>query len=286
LGSCFIRFEVNASGKSIVFSGDIGPKDTPLLPDPDIPGACDLMVLESTYGNRIHDDRTRRIKRLEQVLLRALSDGGKVFIPAFALGRCQELMYEMDRVFAGTAFDKPIPVFLDSPLGLTLTGIYSNLSPYWDETARGYLKHGDHPIDFESLYGVKQYKHHLQLIDLPGPAIIIAGSGMCTGGRILSHLAQGLEDPKNDILFVGYQAPGTLGKEIATYSEKPNGYVVMDGQRVEIKARVNVLSGYSAHADQQGLVDWVGAMEQRPKEIRLVHGDPGAKKALAEKLGI
>jgi metallo-beta-lactamase family protein len=243
-----------------------------------------LLVLESTYGNRLHDDRTRRIERLEQILLKALRDNGKVYIPAFALGRCQELIYEMDRVFAGKAFARPIPVFIDSPLGLKITKIYSRLSGYWDETAKGFLRQGDHPIDFDHLYAVKNYKDHVQLVDLPGPAIIIAGSGMCTGGRIIDHLAKGLEDSKNDILFVGYQAHGTLGQKIVRYSRRENGYVVMGGERIKIKARVHGLSGYSAHADQAQLVEWVEAMEVRPKEIRLVHGDPEAKKALAEKL--
>ncbi|CAN2042459.1 metallo-beta-lactamase family protein [Candidatus Magnetomoraceae bacterium gMMP-15] len=290
LGSCFIRFETKES--SVVFSGDLGAKNTPILPDPDVPGPCDILVLESTYGDRLHEDRTERIQRLGQVLTKALSDNGKVFIPSFSLGRTQELIYEMDRLFSDPEFKQifpdlnsknKIPVFIDSPLGLEITKIYSRLSEYWDKEAKDLHQKGDHPIDFDHLYAVKNYKSHIKLIDMPGPAVIIAGSGMCSGGRIIEHLKTGLDKPENDVLFVGYQAKGTLGQDIVKNAEN-KGCVEINGDRIPVKAEVYNLSGYSAHADQKGLVEWVESMPKKPGEIKLVHGEKEAQRALASEL--
>jgi metallo-beta-lactamase family protein len=290
LGSAFIRFEDTKLGWSVLFSGDLGAKHTPILPDPEIPETADLVVLESTYGNRLHDDRRQRIRRLGEILTRALADGGQVFIPAFALGRTQELIYELDRIFSTPKYvdmfpdlqgkTRP-PVFVDSPLGLEITHIYKQLAEYWDREARDLKREGDHPIDFNGLFAVEHYKNHLQIRDMRSPAIILAGSGMCTGGRIVDHLQSGIENSKNDILFVGYQAAGTPGRIIQKYADRPGGYVDLDGQRKMIRAHVHTLTGYSAHADQQGLVDWITSMPNKPGAIKLVHGDHPARQALA-----
>ena len=285
LGSCFVRFESSDPPWSVVFSGDLGPPDTPILPDPDIPDPCDLLILESTYGDRLHEDRRARAGRLGQILSKALSDNGKVFVPVFALGRCQELIYEMDRIFGGWGQTGKIPVFVDSPLGLEITKIYSRLSEYWDRDAKELLNRGDHPIDFKTLYAVENHQSHVRLTDIPGPAVILAGSGMCTGGRIVDHLVKGLEERRNDLLFVGYQAQGTPGRNIVRFSNEQGGYVRLQGEKIDIKARVHELTGYSAHADQKDLVNWVNAMEARPKEIRLVHGESAARRALFKRLG-
>ena len=270
LGSCFILFTFPAThGKEyrVIFSGDLGCTDTPILPDPDPPERCDLLILESTYGNRTHPSRKNRIETLRKLLDKALADKGIVYIPAFALGRTQELLYELDRI------GLKVPVFVDSPLGLEITAIYSALESYWDQEAKDLMAQGDHPFDFKGLYAVRKYQDHKKLLSLHGPAIIIAGSGMCTGGRIVDHLEQGLDDPKNDIIFVGYQAKGTPGRKM------------IEG-KIPVKATVHTLTAYSAHADQQMLVDWVGAMPEPPAEIRLVHGDADARRALAQALGI
>lgn len=338
LGSCFIRFEL-PDGFTIVFSGDLGAKDTPILCDPDISEPCDLLIMESTYGDRNHEGRGYRIKRLGEILLRAFADGGKVFIPAFSLGRTQELIYEMDRLvsdpqisqinadyekelaakrhkshrmfretekkiiaakrhksrktihrlrrftqisdeLAAQKAEFKIPVFIDSPLGLEITKIYSRLSEYWDREARNLFSQGDHPIDFQHLYAVRNHSDHLKLCHMDGPAIIIAGSGMCTGGRIVEHLKNGLSDRRNDILFVGYQAKGTPGRDILRYSRRPGGYVMLDGEKFDINASVHNLTGYSAHADQRGLIEWVMAMSEKPRKIKLVHGEADAQEAL------
>ena len=293
LGSCFVRIASETPQWSVIFSGDIGSVDTPLLPDPEPPCTCDLLVLESTYGDRLHENRRERIENLGKILLRALRDQGKVFIPAFSLGRTQELIYELDRVFSDKAFGRAlrqfnqgrkIPVFIDSPLGIQITKIYADLSEFWDREATDLKRKGDHPIDFDHLYAVENYGSHKRILEMKGPMIVIAGSGMCTGGRIISHLKSGIEDPKNDVLFVGYQAQGTLGRDILNYSSYPNGYVSMNNEKVCINAGVYKLYGYSAHADQRGLLDWVKSMPRKPGKIKLVHGEAHAKKVLMEKL--
>ncbi len=295
LGSCFVRLEEapdRGGPSSVVFSGDLGPTDTPILPDPDVPESCDLLVLESTYGDRRHAERGEaRIERLGELLSGAIRDRGKVYIPAFSLGRTQELIYEMDRLFSeprwrerfpGLASGRRPPVFLDSPLALEITRIYQERTAGWDREARELLADGDHPVDFDGLYAVRTHRDHQKLLALDEPAVILAGSGMCTGGRIVNHLKQGLEDPRNDILFVGYQAPGTPGRDLVRYGDRPGGWVDLDGERLEIRARVHVLSGYSAHADRDELVHWARAA--RPGRIHLVHGEDAARRSLEEAL--
>lgn len=285
LGSSFVRFESRDAEWAVIFSGDLGAKHTPLLPDPDPPDECDLLILESTYGDRLHEDRTERVERLGRVLARCLADDGKVFIPAFSLGRTQELLFELNRLWGDPkqGIGSRVPVCIDSPLGLEITRIYSHLQAFWDKEASALLKHGDDPLDFAQLYAVTRFRDHRELVHMDGPAVIIAGSGMCTGGRIIDHLQGGLEESRNEVLFVGYQAEGTLGRSILKYAEKPGGYAVLGGQRVEIRAKVQTLSGYSAHADQRGLIEWVQAMPARPGCIKLVHGASQARSALAEK---
>jgi metallo-beta-lactamase family protein len=283
LGSCFIRLEEEGKGWSVVFSGDLGATGAPLLPDPDIPEPCDLLVMESTYGDTVHEAREQRGERLGRILERALRDGGKVFIPAFALGRTQELIYEMDRLFAqGEMKKRKVPVFLDSPLGLEVTKITARLREFWDREAKELLGRGDDPLDFERLYGIGDHRAHRGLLEMEGPAVIIAGSGMCTGGRIVDHLRSGIEDGRNDVLFVGYQAKGTPGRDLVECGRRGGGSVWIGGERLPVKARVHELGGYSAHADQRELVEWAEAI--RPGRVKLVHGEAGAREALREKM--
>ncbi len=299
LGSSFIHIQISMPQDSIwsvVFSGDLGNYNTPLLPDPDPPPPCDLLILESTYGDRLHEDRSQRLEHLGRILVKSLADKGKVFIPAFALGRTQELLYDLDRLFSDQKWNQqfpelqrqgrgkaPVPVFVDSPLALQITETYSELSEFWDEEAKSLLADNDHPFDFRNLFSVGYFKEHQQIMDYPGPAIIIAGSGMCTGGRIVDHLLAGLAEKENDILFIGYQGKGTPGRDILRYADS-HGYVRLKQQKVTIKAKVHKLTGYSAHADQQGLLDWVAAMPAKPRAIILVHGEKAAQSELAGKL--
>ena len=295
LGSSFVQFFIPPKNavQSLVFSGDLGRKNTPILPDPDIPSSCDLLILESTYGDRLHEGGSDRLSQLGDALEHALADGGKVYIPAFSLGRTQEILYELDRLWEDDSWrrrithnnnSQAISVFVDSPLGLKITDIYKSLSIFWDVEANSLKTNGDNPIDFDHLYSTAHFREHLQLVDIPGPAIIIAGSGMCSGGRIIDHLKHGLSSRKNDIIFVGYQAHGTLGHEIIKQSRKPHGYVVIEREKINVKAKCHVLSGYSAHADQQELIDWVEKIPNGPGCIKLVHGELHAQQSLAKKL--
>jgi metallo-beta-lactamase family protein len=167
---------------------------------------------------------------------------------------------------------------------LDITKIYAGLSEFWDREAGQLYRNGDHPLEFKSLYGVERFRDHRELMRIPGPAVIIAGSGMCNGGRIVNHLKAGLAAPQNDVCFVGYQADGTPGRDIQRYARKPGGYVYLDRKKVEIRANVHVLTGYSAHADQNGLVEWVQSMPQKPASIELVHGETNARRVLARVL--
>jgi len=213
--------------------------------------------------------------------------------PGLRPGANQELLYEMDRLVSDREWqgafpmlnpDSAVPVFVDTPLGLSITKIYARLSEFWDREAGELYRNGDHPLKFKGLYGVERSQDHRDLMRIPGPAVIIAGSGMCTGGRIVDHLKGGLSQLENDVCFVGYQAGGTPGRDIQRYAGKPGGYVYLDGEKIEIKARIHVLTGYSAHADQNGLVGWVQAMPQKPAVIKLVHDETAARRTLARVL--
>jgi metallo-beta-lactamase family protein len=293
LGSSFILFESQHPHWSIVFSGDIGATHTPIIPDPDPVPQCNFLVLESTYGDRLHEDRRTRIQRLGQALTNALGDGGKVYIPSFALGRTQELLYEMDRLFTEPKYDKlfpelaagpKIPVFIDSPLGITITSIYSKYHSYWNRKSKHLKAKGDHPFDFKHLFAVKSHHEHQRLLEISGPAVIIAGSGMCTGGRIVNHFEKGLSDPRNDILMVGYQGKGTPGRQLIDISRSNGGHVRLNGKKIKVEAKIKVMGGYSAHADQADLMNWVASMPGCPGKIKLVHGESDAKDKLAVSL--
>lgn len=280
LGSAYV--EVDCNGTRVVFSGDLGASHTPLLPAPKPPYRADVLVLESTYGDRLHENRATRRKRLKSAIERALSNQGTVLIPAFSIGRTQELLYELE-----TFVDNRLPVILDSPLASRFTAVYRELKPFWDKEAHARLRQGHRPLSFDNLLTVENHKAHekmvLHLASSGRPAIVIAGSGMCNAGRIVNYLKAMLGDERHDVLFVGYQAEGTPGRDIQTYGPR-GGYVVLDGERYDIRARVETIGGYSAHADQQGLVNFVKGMKHKPREIRLVHGNARAKHALKAQL--
>jgi metallo-beta-lactamase family protein len=280
----------------IVFSGDLGAPDTPLLPAPQPPERADILVLESTYGDRCHEDRSTRVERLRAVIEHALADGGTVLIPAFSIGRTQELLYELEGLFhahgQGGAQARPhwqrLQVVLDSPLAADFTKGYRRLRQVWDDEAQDRLQQGRHPLAFEQLVTVDQHADHMHMVNYLAhsrqPAVVIAASGMCAGGRVVNYLKAMLGDPRHDVLFVGYQAKGTPGRDIQRYGPR-GGYVILDGERYDIRAQIHTIGGYSAHADQRDLINFVTDIPTAPAEVRLVHGDEGAKTALAGKLG-
>ncbi len=234
---------------------------------------------------------------------RALADGGSVLIPAFSVGRTQELLYELEDIIhrksrqgaraepdapPGTPIDWPqLPIILDSPLASRFTAAYRELQPFWDQEALRRVRSGRRPLGFEQLLTVDSHTEHERMVQhltrTARPAIVIAGNGMCSGGRIVNYLKAMLGDPRHNVLFVGYQARGTPGNAIQAYGPR-GGYVDLDGERIDIRAGIDTLGGYSAHADQQGLVSFVTRMRHWPSHIRLVHGEPTAKQKLAEAL--
>ncbi|TXK65594.1 MBL fold metallo-hydrolase RNA specificity domain-containing protein [Alkalisalibacterium limincola] len=297
LGSAYVEVDAptpDGSRHRYVFSGDLGAPHSPILAAPKAPHGCDTLVIESTYGDRNHEDRRTRRQRLEAVLERALQDQGTVMVPAFSIGRTQELLYELEdiihrragaKIRDGLAWDN-LPVVLDSPLASRFTGVYRELKPFWDVEALKRVSQGRRPLAFEQLITVDSHADHQRMVTHLAhsgrPAIVIAGSGMCTSGRIVNHLKAMLGDARHDVLFVGYQGRGTPGRAIQQRGQ--GGWVDLDGERFNIHANVDTIGGYSAHADQKGLLKFVTGMRRWPSEIRVVHGDPGAKRALVASL--
>jgi len=290
MGSAYAEFEqmtatdVQENPLRVVFSGDLGCKNTPLLPDPTPLEYADLLILESTYGDRLHEDRETRQTRLKEVIERAFADGGTVLIPAFSIGRTQELLYEIEDIMHGDPDWRTMTVILDSPLASQYTKQYRRLKALWDEEARSRLADDRHPLNFERLHVVESHDQHMEIVDLlresGEPAIVLAASGMCSGGRIVNYLKALLDDSRTDIVFVGYQAEGTPGRQIQDYGPR-GGYVVLDHERYDIRAQVHTLGGYSAHADQRELLEFLQTTVGSVRDVRLVHGEASAKAALA-----
>ncbi|MCQ8126935.1 MBL fold metallo-hydrolase RNA specificity domain-containing protein [Methylomonas rivi] len=297
LGSAYIECDVTAGKQKqrIVFSGDLGGPYTPLLPAPKSPYQADVLVLESTYGDRLHENRKQRQAQLQQLIGRCLQNSGVILIPAFSIGRTQELLYELEDIIhrhkteavAKGLLWRDMEIIVDSPLASRFTEVYKQLKPYWDAEAKARLRAGRHPLAFEQLTTVDSHQDHLAAVSYlqktAKPCIVIAAGGMCAGGRIVNYLKALIEDKRTDILLVGYQAAGTPGRDIQQFGPK-HGYVELDGRRYSINAGVYALSGYSAHADRNSLLRFVKGMRKKPAEIRLIHGDDAAKKVLRQAL--
>ena len=284
---CDLHYPLQQRRRRIVFSGDLGAPHAPMLPAPKPPHAADVVVLESTYGDRQHESRRNRRARLQKVLERALADGGSVIIPAFSIGRTQELLYELEGITHGNQAWQQIPVILDAPLATRFTKLYRELKPWWNAEALKRVVQGHQPLAFKQLLTVTTHAQHMTMVNRLAhtrqPAIVITGSGMCTAGRVINYLKAMLGDARHNVVFVGYQARGTPGHVIQQYGPQ-HGYVELEGERYTINAGVHTLGGYSAHADQKGLVGFITGMKRWPEEVRLVHGDDQAKATLASEL--
>lgn len=284
LGSAIIELFIteNNDVSKIVYSGDIGMKNRPILRNPTLIKKADYVIMETTYGNRVHEDNSDSIKRLIDIVLKTIKRGGNVIIPSFAVGRTQELIFEFNRFYEeNSAYRyelKDVKVYVDSPMAISATEVFRKNAQVFDKDTRDYILRGDHPLDFPNLVFSRTAEESIALNTDPNPKVIISSSGMCEAGRIKHHLKHNLWNPKSSIVFVGYQAKGTLGHSIL----KGDKRVSIFGEKIKIEAEIHNLEGFSGHADQNGLVQWLGGFKMQPKKIFLVHGEDDSKSDFAE----
>jgi len=273
----------------VVFSGDLGMVNRPILRDPKKIKKADFLIMEATYGNRTHPPNSASVDELMEIVLKTIKRGGNAIIPSFAVGRTQELIFEFNRFYeqhpelSGTLDD--IMVYVDSPMATNATEVFRKNAQVFDEETRDYILKGDHPLDFKNLVFTRSTEESRFLNFDKTPKVIISASGMCEAGRIRHHLKYNLWNPKSSIIFVGYQAEGTLGRLIVDGQKE----FTLFGDEIYVNAEIYDLEGFSGHADKNGLMDWLSGFQKEPKHIFLVHGESQAKKDFAaeakEKLG-
>jgi metallo-beta-lactamase family protein len=277
-----LDIEEKGQKSRLVFSGDLGRKGMPILKDPEPVENVDYYITESTYGDRLHDTVGTTDNALRAVIANTYQRGGKVIVPAFSVGRTQELVYALHRMAQAQQLPE-LPIFVDSPLSVNVTEIFRLHPECYDKGVAEFLAEGNHrdPFGFHRLTYVRSVEGSKELNHLQEPAIIISASGMCEAGRILHHLKNNVEDPRNTVLIVGWQAPHTLGKRLV--ERQP--VVKIFGEKYNLKARVETINGFSAHADRDELLDY--ARQLGPKHVRscfVVHGEEASSLALAEGL--
>ena len=291
LGSAIIEVWVKEDGKETkaVFTGDLGNNDIPLLSSPTMIESCDYLVMESTYGGRLHIRNDDKAKMFLDIVSETLNKGGTVVIPSFAVGRTQEILYELNNlkdVQDSEEFKEKYatlmkaPVYVDSPLAISATEIFRENANLFDEETQAIIESGDNPLEFPGLQFTRTADESKALNEKNESSIIISASGMCEVGRIKHHLKHHLWDPNSTILFVGYQAPGTLGRRIVD-GEK---MVRIFGEEIAVNARIEYIEGYSGHADQEWLMNFVYSFITKPKHIFLVHGEPSGQEILKSKI--
>ena len=284
LGSAITELWVTEDDKEskIVFSGDLGMEGRPILRDPTYIKKADYVIMETTYGNRIHKELGSGVDKLIEIILNTTRRGGNVVIPSFAVGRTQELIYELNRFYdSNNEYRKELDkifVYIDSPMATTATEIFRRNAQVFDEETREYILKGDNPLEFKNLKFTRSSKESQDLNFNKEPKIIISASGMCEAGRIRHHLKHNLWNPKNSIVFVGYQGQGTLGRSLVEGIKM----VTLFGEEIQVNAEIHNLEGFSGHADQNGLFAWLAHFEQKPKQIFLVHGEEESKKDFAK----
>ena len=275
IGSAAIKITLNNQIKtSILFSGDIGRYHKPILQDPDNLPSVDYMVTESTYGGKEHS-KGNICEDLKSIILSTIAKNGKIIIPSFAVERTQELLYYLFCLFQRNEIPS-IPVFMDSPMAAKAIKVFEENKHLYDKEMLNYYKQNLSPFQFKELQIISSRDESKKVNAFKGSAIIIAGSGMCTGGRIKHHLAQNIQDPNNTILFVGYQANGTLGRQIL----EKNKEVRILGVFFKVNANIAKLNGLSAHADRTEIITWLKTMPNKPKRIFITHGEENSSKEL------
>ena len=291
LGSAIIEVWITENGKreKVVFTGDLGNNDIPLLSPPTMISDADYLVMESTYGNRLHMRNDDKAKMFIDIVYETLEKGGTVVIPSFAVGRTQEILYELNRIKEvehSEEFYKKyqrlmsVPVYVDSPLAISATEVFKENMNLFNEETQEIINEGDNPLEFDGLKFTRTADESKELNAREESSIIISASGMCEVGRIKHHLKHHLWDPNSTILFVGYQAPGTLGRKLVDGDKK----VKIFGEEIAVNARIEYIEGYSGHADQEWLMNFVYSFTNPPKHIFLVHGEPEGQIELSKKL--
>jgi metallo-beta-lactamase family protein len=281
LGAAMVELTVKENGQArrVLFSGDIGQWDIPMVRDPSIIADADLLIMESTYGDRDHEQTADIPAKLAQIVHDALERGGNIIIPTFAVERAQLLMYYLGQL----VHQKKIPqimVYLDSPMAVNVTDVFRRHRTYMDSAAQALYEAGEPPFRFPGLELVRTIAQSKAINRIKGTCIILAGSGMCTGGRIKHHLVANISRPESTVLFVGYQAHGTLGRQIVQGDEQ----VRIHGQMHPVRAKIEQLHGLSAHADRTALLGWVKRFQKLPREILLTHGEEEAALSLAQEV--
>ena len=291
LGSSIIELWVKEDGKETktVFTGDIGNNDIPLLSSPTMIDSADFLIMESTYGSRLHQRNDQKAELFLQIVSETLEKGGNVVIPSFAVGRTQEILYELNKIKENDDDDEfkreyktlmETPVFVDSPLAISTTEVFRENMDLFEDDVKEEILRGDNPLEFPGLQFTMSADESKALNESQIPSIIISASGMCEVGRIKHHLKHNLWDPKNTILFVGYQAPGTLGYSLVNGAKK----VKIFGEEIAVNARIEYIEGYSGHADQEWLMNFVYSFIDKPKNIFLVHGEEESQIVLKDKI--
>ena len=282
LGSAFLELKVTEDGeeRTIVFSGDIGQNDKPLIRDPETLQQADVLIMESTYGDRDHKELDADVEtQFAEIINSTISAGGKLIIPTFAVERAQEVMYHIARL-VNTKSIPSVDVFLDSPMAVDVTKVFREHRDCLDEETWELISSGTAPLKFPGLQMSRSTDDSKRINEIDGPCIIMSTSGMCTAGRIKHHLKRSISDERSTILFVGYQAIGTLGRLIVDGKD----VVRIHGKERHVRASVRRIYGFSGHADRQGLIDWSGNFKDAPKQVFLTHGDEDAAESLAAEL--
>lgn len=270
LGSSMVKVKAvsNKKQRTILFSGDVGRWNKPIIRDPSLIEQADYILGESTYGDRLHEDSSDVKGKLCEIINCTVEKGGNVIIPSFAIERTQELMYHLSELL----YEDRIPhllTFLDSPMAINVTEVFKHHREYFDKEMLKLIDNNESPLHFPTLVPTRRVSESKAINRIKGSCIIIAGSGMCTGGRIKYHLASNISRPESTILFIGYQARGTLGREIVEGAER----VRILGQTRSVKASIRRLDGFSAHADQSELLRWLSGFRAQPKQLFVVHGE-------------
>lgn len=291
LGSAIVELWIEEEGRvsKLVFSGDLGMMDRPILRDPTIIKSADYVIMETTYGNRVHEANATSIDRLMEIVMKTIRRGGTVVIPSFAVGRTQELIYEFNRFYQRHSEHRNeldnVMVYVDSPMATTATEVFRRNAQVFDDETKEYILQGDNPLDFKNLKFTRTSDESRMLNLDTSPKIILSASGMCDAGRIKHHLKHNLWNSKCSVVFVGYQAEGTLGRSIVQGAKD----VTIFGEKIHVSAEIDNLEGFSGHADRDTLLRWLGGFQKRPAQVFLVHGEEDSKKGFAtlvkEKLG-